>query len=244
MEVSSQSDPITADLRRAATAGALGSAADRNGDILVDAGTLMGAGRFVPSPAPLAVAIDGPGLFVLQDGGQRVYGRLGDFRLDTGGHLVDGSGRGVMGFQIERGVQRHELEPIVLPIASKEATYQIDSRGVLSAVVRTPQTMLRRLRVIATPIARVALALFPVPQRLERAASTTLLATRAAGIAVITSPGVSGAGTLRSHVVAAGAVDIEADLRTLWLMRRKAEIGVALAAASDECTRTALGLVR
>src|SRR5215472_18379697 len=80
MEVSSQSDSIIADLRRAAIPGALGSAVDRNADVLVDAGALSGVARFVPNPAPLAVAIDGPGLFVLQEGAERAYGRLGDFR--------------------------------------------------------------------------------------------------------------------------------------------------------------------
>jgi hypothetical protein len=44
--------------------------------------------------------------------------------------------------------------------------------------------------------------------------------------------------------VAGGAVDIEADLQKLWLLRRKGELDTALAAASDECVRTALGLVR
>jgi flagellar hook protein FlgE len=245
MEVSSQSDSIIADLRRAAIPGALGSAVDRNADVLVDSGALSGVGRFIPNPAPLAVAIDGPGLFIFQEGTERVYGRLGDFRLDGAGRLVDGAGRAVMGFRIEHGVQRDELEPIALPTGSpRDAAYQIDAHGVLCSVVRSPQTMLRHARAATTPIARVALALFPAPQRLERADSNTLVAARAAGVAALNSPGDHGAGTLRAHVVAAGAVDIEADLRSLWLLRRKAELSVALAAASDECTRTALGLVR
>jgi flagellar hook protein FlgE len=199
----------------------------------------------VPSTAPLAVAIDGPGLFVLGDGTQERFGRLGDFRLDSDGRLIDGAGRSVMGFIIERGAQRSALQPIALPSGSKSyANYRIDERGILSGVVRRTEPWTRRSRDTEVPLARVARALFPVPQRLQRADATTFEASRGAGTPAIRFPGEGGTGTLRPHVVAAGAVDIEADLRKLWLLRRKGELSAALAAASDECVRTALGLVR
>lgn len=245
MEISAQVDSLMADLRKAAVPGAAGNAVDRGAGVLVDAGAQTGADRFVPSTAPLAVAIDGPGLFVLGDGAARRFGRLGDFRLDDNGRLIDGAGRSVMGYIIERGVQRAELAPIEIPPGSKGyASYRIDERGILSGVVRTTQARTGRTHDTQVPLARIALAVFPVPQRLQRADATTFQASREAGTPAMVSPGEGGAGPLRAHVVAAGAVDIEADLRELWLLRRKGELGAAIAAASDECVRTALGLVR
>jgi flagellar hook protein FlgE len=245
MEISTQVDGIIADLRRAAVPGAAGNAADRGADVLVDAGAQTRADRFVPSTAPLAVAIDGPGLFVLGEGTRQRFGRLGDFRLDGDGRLVDGAGRFVMGSIIEDGAPRGGLQPIVLPSASRTyADYRIDERGVLSGVVHKAEARTRRSHNVVVPIARVALALFPAPQRLRRADANTFETTADAGTPAMLFPAEGGAGALRAHVVAAGAVDIEADLKELWLLRRKGELDATLAAASDECDRTALGLVR
>jgi flagellar hook protein FlgE len=94
------------------------------------------------------------------------------------------------------------------------------------------------------PLARLALAVFPVPERLARADETALAATRAAGQPLLVRPGEKGTGLLRTHSLAAGAVDIQSDLNKLWVLRRKGELATALTSASDACTRTALGLVR
>jgi flagellar hook protein FlgE len=245
MEISTQVESIMADLRMAAIPGTTGSAADRGFEVFVDAGAQTGADRFVPSTAPLAVAIDGPGFFVLSEGARQRFGRLGDFRLDSDGRLVDGAGRGVLGFTIEHGAQRTVLQPISVPAESRGySSYQIDERGILIGVVRKTDGRTKRSHDVQVPLARVALALFPVPQRLQRADATSFEASRASGNPTIVSPEEGGAGSLRAHVVAGGAVDIEADLQKLWLLRRKGELDTALAAASDECVRTALGLVR
>ena len=237
-------DAVVSDLRRAAVEGGLGDSLDRVPGMLVDAGAMSGADRFVPNPAPLAVAVDGPGLFVLQDGSSRVYSRLGDFQLDEHGYLVDRAGRAVVGFP-----EGHEVATAIAvsaaDVASKRFTsYKIDERGVLYGVVHKPGSRWRKPIDVAVPIARLALAMFPVPERLARADQTTLTATSAAGVPLIVTPGNSGAGSLRSHVLAAAAVDIQGDLRKLWTLRRSGELAAALAGASDECTRTALGLVK
>ncbi|MEW6546881.1 MAG: flagellar hook basal-body protein [Bacillota bacterium] len=60
---------------------------------------------FTPGPLrpvedPLAVALTGPGFFVVQTPGGEAYTRNGMFRLDAGGRLVTGTGYPVLG---ERG---------------------------------------------------------------------------------------------------------------------------------------------
>ncbi len=237
---------VAADLRRAALAGATGDAVDRQGGVLVDAGLQTGAERFVPNAAPLAVAIDGPGFFVLRDGGQTLYSRLGDFRIDTEGHLVDGAGRGVLGMSAAGGNQ--PLQPICVPLPDQRSkrfvSYRIDEQGRLLGVERHQQKRTARFRETIVPIAQLALATFPVPERLQRSGQAVFVPTQAAGKPTLSAPGDRGAGGLRLHVVAAGAVDLEGDLRKLWTLRRRGELEVALASAADDCVRTALGLVR
>jgi flagellar basal-body rod protein FlgG len=239
---------VATDLRRAAVVGATGDAVDRQGGVLVDAGLQTGVDRFAPSAAPLAVAIEGPGLFVLRDGARTLYSRLGDFRLDGDGHLVDGAGRGLLGVPLSRdGVDGH-LQPICVPPPDQRSkqvvSYRIDEQGRLLCVERHEQKRMRHIRETIVPIAQLAIATFPVPERLERSGDSAFIPTQAAGAPTISAPGERGAGKLRLHVVAAGAVDIEGDLRKLWSLRRKGELEVALASADDACVRTALGLVR
>jgi flagellar hook protein FlgE len=248
MSIDDQVGLVLSDLRRAAIPGATGDAADRAADVLVDAGAQTGVERFAPSTAPLAVAVDGPGFFVLRDGERTIYSRLGDFRIDESGRLVDGHGRTVVGFERASGGWAAAAMPIVVSAQNQGSnvppTYRIDESGVLSTVDIRYEGRTRRRRETITPVARLAIALFPAPERLQRFGDAGFVATRAAGTLQTASPGVAGAGTLRAHVLAAGAVNLEGDLHKLWMLRRKAELDVALAGASDACVRTALGLVR
>jgi flagellar hook protein FlgE len=248
MSIDDQVGLVMSDLRLAAIPGATGNDADRSADVLVDAGAQTGAERFAPSTAPLAVAEDGPGFFVLRDGERTIYSRLGDFRIDDSGRLVDGHGRTVVGFKRAAGGWATAALPVVVSGPDQGSrvppTCKIDEYGVLSTVDIRYEGRTRRRRETDTPVARLAIALFPAPERLQRFGDAGFVATRAAGALQTTSPGVAGAGLLRAHVVAAGAVNLEGDLRKLWMLRRKAELDVALAGASDACVRTALGLVR
>lgn len=246
MTIDNQMETVIADLRRAAIAGAAGQAADRAAGVLVDGGAQTGVDRFVPSTAPLAVAIDGPGLFMLRDARQTVFSRLGDFRFDEAGRLIDGRGDAVLGFK--PGDSQRSPSPLCIDaadFASKRfASFRIDESGVLSGVEQRVEKHTRRRGEVVVPIGRLAIALFAAPERLARFGDTGFVATRAAGSPTIASPSVSGAGTLRTHVVAAGAIDLEADLRKLWRLSRKGELEAALSSAADGCVRTALGLVR
>ena len=248
MELSSRIDSVVADLRRAGSPGSLGDAPDRSPDVIVDPNVLADGSRFVPSANPLAVAIDGRGFFVLDDSGTRAYGRLGDFRVDERGSLVDSDGRAVIGFGIRADGTEAEAAPISVSsngVASKRfSSFVIDEAGTLLGVMsRSPNLRWRGDRP-AVPIARLALAMFQAPARLRRASETTVVPTSLSGIPELVAPGKAGAGVLRRHALAAGAIDVGADLRALWMLRRKGEFEATLASASDSCVRTALGLVR
>ena len=59
--------------------------------------TLFAQGRVVPRDDPLAMALDGPGMFVVKTPGGLGYTRNGDFMLSPTGGLVTRAGYEVMG---------------------------------------------------------------------------------------------------------------------------------------------------
>jgi len=248
MELSTQIDSVVADLKRAGSPGSIGDAADRASDVVVNPDVLADGSRFVPSSNPLAVAVDGKGFFVFEDAGARLYGRLGNFSVDPKGALVDSDGRAVVGFAIRADGTEAAAARISIPaedLASHRfSSFSIDEAGVLHGMLSSGSGANRRSARAEIPIARLALAMFDVPERLHRAGESTVTVTSLSGAAELVAPGNRGAGRLKPHALAAGAVDIEADLRALWMLRRKGELETVLAYASDSCVRTALGLVR
>ena len=248
MELSSRIESVVADLRRAGSPGSIGDAADRSSGVITDPVVLADGSRFAPSTNPLAVAIDGPGFFVLDDSGARVYGRLGAFRLNEQGSLVDSEDRSVIGFGIRAGGTDAVAAPIRVQsedVASKRfSSFVIDESGTLLGVTSRSSGVHSRGARVEVPIARLALAIFQAPPRLRRAGDTTVVPSNLSGMPELVAPGKAGAGMLKRHVLSAGAIDVEADLRALWMLRRRGEFEVALASASDSCVRTALGLVR
>lgn len=241
-------DAVIADAKRAVLPGAVGDSAERDRSLNLNP-SVLGIEHTVPDASPLAVAIDGPGLFVLQDGGRRLYGRLGDFRVDEHGALVDGRGRAVVGFRVNTleqpvsGALPLQVDPA--DVASRRfAEYAIDEHGIFAGVVRRVDARTGQTAQTSVPIGRVTLAVFPAPERLARDGDATLRATAAAGLPSIFGPGDANMGTLRPHALESGSVDVAADLKKLWTLRQLAEAQATLAAANDALARTALGLVR
>lgn len=239
---------VIADARRAAIPGAIGDSPDRAGAIVVAPLVAQPARRSTPSASPLSVTIDGSGLFAFEDAGRRAYGRLGDFRFDSRGVLVDGAGRTVLGYAPEAARPAGDLHAIrIAPsdaAAKRFSDFTVDERGVVSGVVRSSAASPagRGQQVIA--LGRIALAVFPAPERLHRIGDTIAIATADAGIPLIAAPGDTNVGMLHSHSLETGLVDLESDLARLWSLERDADIGAATAWAGDVFARTAMGLVK
>ncbi len=60
-------------------------------------------GDITSTGVPTDVAIEGNGLFVLNQGGAQVYTRAGNFTLNSDGYLVDSNGNNVMGYPAVNG---------------------------------------------------------------------------------------------------------------------------------------------
>ncbi|HEY7981618.1 MAG TPA: hypothetical protein VID19_09025, partial [Candidatus Eremiobacteraceae bacterium] len=161
-------DSLIADARRAAIPGAIGIAPDRQGTI-VGAELPGGAAiRTAPSAAALDVAIDGPGLFVLDRGGQRRFARLGDFRVDQGGYLTNDAGARVLGFGVDAsGEPVTGLSALRVPpadVASQTySSYSVDERGVFAGVNQRTDARTGRRLTNTIALGRIALAVMPAP---------------------------------------------------------------------------------
>lgn len=228
--IAAEVDALTADARRAAHAGAIGDAPDRPGSIV----TKPVESVFVPttpSASPLAVAIDGPGFFVVSRAGRTCYTRLGDFRLDEHGKLVDGEGRSVLGIPTAHDAHLGALAPIERRDAK---AVSIDANGNVSVEGASgPET-----------IGRLALAVFPAPERLRRVDDTSLRSTAESGDPQFVAPGAPNVGRLKSHALENALVNVAGDLEGMWRAQRRGETQAASAAAQDSCERAVLGLVR
>lgn len=79
-------------------------------------------GDVTSTGVPTDVAIQGNGMFVLQDGNTQVFTRAGDFTLSQEGYLTDTSGNNVLGYAAVNGVisSSQTLAPIVI---SSSQTY-------------------------------------------------------------------------------------------------------------------------
>ncbi|HLJ84321.1 MAG TPA: flagellar basal body rod C-terminal domain-containing protein [Candidatus Eremiobacteraceae bacterium] len=239
---------ILADARRGSIEGAVGDAPDRPG-LLVGEPVSNDVRTTVPAGSPLAVAINGSGLFVVLRNGVKRYARRGDFQIDAKGHLTDRSGSLALGFRVnDAGAPTSGLVvcqvPAVDMAAQRYSSYRIDERGILFGEAERVDGTTGRRQTRSNPIARLALAIFPAPERLARDGDVLLAATSAAGDPVIVSPGEPGVSRLRVRMLEAGTVDVEGDLARLWAARRQLDAQVAIASATDRDARTALGLVK
>ena len=238
---------VVADAQRAAIPGSVGRDLNRPNAVLTWASELPVA-RTSYASSPLAVAIDGPGLFVLRAAGELNYGRLGDFHIDEGGALVDAGGRTVMGYRADAsGMPSGDLTALKIGAADRGAgrseNFSIDERGVLAAKSRMLDARTQRAVQTSRPLGRLALAAFPAPERLSAAGDTTLRATAAAGSPLIVAAGHKQMSLLRPHALEHG-IDLQSDLARLWALRRRAECEAAVAGAQDRCARSALALVK
>jgi len=127
--------------------------------------TIHTPGNLQPTSRLTDVAIEGQGFFVVTDGNQRVYTRVGNFGTDGDGILVDYDGRKVLGWIPEPDgslpLQRsgENLVPIAIPLGANipaEATTRVsfvknlDAQAAVGSTRRTTVTVYDSLGVAHT----------------------------------------------------------------------------------------------
>jgi flagellar hook protein FlgE len=246
IDLTSQIDAVLRDARKAAVPGTIGNSPNRPDAVLLDSLSSKPYRTTVPSASPLSVAISGPGLFVLGAGGQRVYGRLGNFRVNDRGVLVDGEGRAVLGYPASSDSGRRDLQPLRVAqnLRKRFEQFAIDEHGVFLGFAACFDSGGGTTTRNSTRLGQVALAIFPAPSHLHRAGETVVHATAETGRPMMCLPGDPNVGQLFPHALETGLVDLEGDFARLWSLQRRAEFQVEIASAADSCTRAAAGLVK
>ncbi len=112
-----------------------GSGTVGNGVMANTVGMEFGQGMLTGTGSALDVAINGPGWFAVNDGGEQYYTRDGSFGTDNDGYLVNGGGLRVQGYTASNG----QLSPVMGDIhIDKSAVPQKETTTVtLDAVLST-----------------------------------------------------------------------------------------------------------
>jgi flagellar hook protein FlgE len=136
-----RSDSLFAELYTASLAGA--GTQPGSGVTLERIRSDFGQGGFEFTSSQLDLAIDGQGLFVLQNGSETLYTRAGAFRLDSDGYVVTESGANLQGYaadangQITTALGNLQITNALL---AQKPTEEIVFNGNLDSRATTPST--------------------------------------------------------------------------------------------------------
>ncbi|MDI3298188.1 MAG: flagellar hook-basal body complex protein [Bacillota bacterium] len=211
---------------------------------------LMTQGALQSTGVPTDLAIQGQGFFVLGDTASPpnlTYTRLGDFKLDAQGYLVDAeSGKYVLGWR--HGAQPgaptttnptdriqivlgQSYTPPGLGSAYTFVDYNISADGTVNGI--QPDGTI-------TPIAHIALAVFPNPTGLDELGGGQYRASANSGVTGTNNPlyevGGSGtaAGTVNSNALEMSNVDLAQEFTNMITTQRGFEANAKVITTADQ----------
>lgn len=160
----------------------------------------------------LDVSIQGRGFFqVLLPDGTLSYTRDGSFQLDAQGQLVTSSG--------------YAVQPsITIPQSAQSITIGTD--GTVSAQLAGEST--------ATQVGSLQLADFVNPAGLQPRGENLLLESAASGTAQVSTPGLSGLGTLQQGAVESSNVNVVEEMVNMIETQRAYEMNTKAISTTDE----------
>lgn len=100
--------------------------------------TMHQEGAFSQGSSPTDLAIAGKGYFGLEKDGTVQYGRAGNFRFTQAGDLVDPNGWGLLGYEIDNGVQSATATPIKM-------NFSETGKGYMSPKATSSVTLIENL---------------------------------------------------------------------------------------------------
>lgn len=170
----------------------------------------FGQGPVQPTGEMWDLAIDGPGMFRLQLPDGRIgYSRLGTFRLDGQGHLIN-----------EQGL--FLVPPITIP-PNVEAV-SVDARGVITVTEQGTPRVLGRLQ----------LARFANPEGLVDQGDGIYLPSAASGDPVVGAPTENGLGQIISGALEMSNVDTPQQMVNLLRVQRSYSLTLRALQISDQ----------
>lgn len=181
--------------------------------------TLGSAGPIIPDGSPLHLAIDGGGMFVLNDGqGGQLYTRAGSFSLNENGEVVDALGRTtVPPVQVPR-------EASQVHISAGGQVTALDPNGVVLAQ------------------GQLQTAVFGNPFGLRPVGGNAYQATDSSGPPVNAAPGTPGHGQIVSGALQASGTDVAVEMVGMITSERAAEANAKAIQTQDEMLGVVLNL--
>jgi flagellar basal-body rod protein FlgG len=179
-------------------------------------------GNFKETGNPLDMAITGNGFFQIElPDGTTAYTRNGSFKLDADGNIVNSDG--------------YKMVPnITIPADATQISIGTD--GTV-AVLQAGQTEMSQ-------VGQIEIANFVNPAGLHSLGDNNLINTTASGDALVSTPGLDGAGQLRQNFVEMSNVQLVEEMTDLIVGQRAYEANSKAITTSDEMLQTVNGLKR
>jgi len=188
--------------------------------------TDFGQGAFQTTNNELDLAIEGKGLFPIEDAlsGETWYTRAGNFSINANGELALGSA----------STGRKISPPISIPPDALNIV--ISTEG--NVQVRQPGN--NQLSIVGT----LQLASFPNPDGLEQLGDNLYRETDASGAVVLGQPGLNGIGIIRQSALEASNVEPVQELIDLITTQRAFEMNSQVVQAGDQIMQLVANLQR
>ena len=203
---------------------------------------LTNQGGYMSTDKPTDLYIDGEGYFVMQDAaGQSFYTRVGNFKFDASGNLVDSNGNHVcgatgVGQQLSSPVTAADLDPINIANITDYKSIAIGADGTITAIDSTGAPAI---------LGQIALATFSNPSGLSQSGSLYMTPTSNSGAPAFFSPGSSSsAGSIVTNGLEMSNVDLGKQFTDMIIAQRGFQANSRVITTSDEMLQELVGLKR
>ena len=212
---------------------------------------------------PTDIYLDGEGFFMVMDAaGNEYYTRVGDFRFDGFGRLVDGNGNFVMGLMgtrteidgeiPEEGATRSELELVILNLAEAAGGMEIWAR--LSQISIGPDGLITAYDSLSDDedpviiIGQIAICKFTNPEAMSQEGSSYWIPTRNTGNEDnnprIFKPGLGGTGRTIANRLEMSNVELSKEFTDMIVTQRGFQANSRIITVSDEMLQELVNLKR
>ncbi|WP_164215465.1 flagellar basal body rod protein FlgG [Virgibacillus sp. YIM 98842] len=173
---------------------------------------------------PLDLALEGDGMFVLQDEDTTYFTRAGNFYLDDEDRIVNPDGHFLLGV---------DNQPIQIPSTAR--SFNIEENGTVNIVNEEGNP---------EDVGQIALASFSNPSGLEKAGSNLFLASQNAEYTGSVVPGTNGTGSIVSGSLEMSNVDLSEEFTEMITAQRGFQANTRIITTSDEILQELVNLKR
>ncbi|MGX8702384.1 flagellar hook-basal body complex protein [Caproiciproducens sp.] len=186
---------------------------------------------------PTDCYIDGEGYFVIQDGSDYLYTRVGSLSFDAAGNLVDGNKKIVCGAPSDDG----KTDPTAINVADI-GTYKDITIGSDGKITGQATTGTDAGKVVT--LATIAIANIPNPSGLTQEGGSYYKAVSNTGDATYFAPGKGAAGKLVTSALESSNVDLANEFSQMIITERGFQANSKIITVSDEMLEDLVNLKR